>query len=123
MRYAILIGFLCAGAGYIVLGKSPAVGLACAALVFAHAGGSMVWVFSSTILQLLSADRLRGRVFSAESAFNVITLSIASSTAGALIDHGWTARAVATANGAVMLVPALLWAVALLKWPADRSSN
>lgn len=119
MRLGILAGFLFAGAGYLALSGCTNIWLACAALMVAHGGGSMLWVFSSTILQLQTDDRFRGRVFSAEFAFSVITMSASSYTAGALIDRGLTARFVAGCTGLVMLVPALLWAAVLKMGPAE----
>ncbi len=40
MRTGILYGFVAAGTGYVLLGLAPNLLLACAAVVFAHAGGS-----------------------------------------------------------------------------------
>src|SRR5947209_2849501 len=110
MRTGILMGFLVGAIGYIGLGLAPSLALACAAIVFAHAGGSTLWVFSTTLLQLQTDDRLRGRVFSAEFAFSVLTMSLSSYSAGALIDRGVPAGSVAVLTGCVVLVPALLWA-------------
>ena len=119
MRLGILYGFLFAGTGYLALSRSNSVWLACAALVLAHSGGSMLWVFSSTLLQLQTEDRFRGRVFSAEFAFSVVTMSASSYAAGALIDHGLSARLVAAWTGMIVLIPAMLWAMALRRWPSD----
>jgi len=47
-------------------------------------------------------------------------MSASSYTAGVLIDRGLTARFVAGCTGLVMLFPALLWADALRRWPAER---
>ncbi len=123
MRIGILYGFVLAGLGYVALGASNSIWLACAALVIAHGGGSMLWVFSSTLLQLQTDDKLRGRIFSAEFAFSVITMSASSYTAGALIDRGASARLVAGGVGLVVLLPALLWAYALRAWPADDAAT
>jgi len=113
MRLGILFGFIFAAVGYLGLSGAGNVWLACAALVLAHGGGSMLWVFSSTLLQLQTEDRFRGRVFSAEFAFSVITMSASSYAAGALIDRGLAVRLVAGGTGLAMLIPALLWSVAL----------
>jgi hypothetical protein len=48
-------------------------------------------------------------VFSAEFAFTMFTLAVASFTAGQLVDHGVAVRTVAMATGLVMLAPAALW--------------
>ena len=123
MRLGILFGFLFAGAGYLALSISSNILLACAALVLAHSGGSMLWVFSSTLLQIQTEDRFRGRVFSAEFAFSVITMSASSYTAGILIDRGLTARFVAACTGVVVLLPALIWAWVLRTWPRELKQS
>ena len=119
MRVGIVFGFLFAGAGYLALSGSDNVWFACLALAVAHGGGSTLWVFSSTLLQLNAEDRFRGRVFSAEFAFSVITMSASSYTAGFLIDRGLPARLVAGWAGLVMIIPAILWALALRRWPVS----
>ena len=55
-------------------------------VVFAHAGTSMNWVFSTTLVQNYTDDRFRGRVFAAD--VGLLTLSIAASSylAGAATD-------------------------------------
>jgi MFS family permease len=115
MRLGILYGFLAAGIGYLALGLSPGYGLwlASCALVLAHGGGSTLWVFSSTLLQLQTEDRFRGRVFSAEFAFSVLTMSVSSYTAGAFIDSGASPGRVAMGVGLAMMAPAIAWAYAL----------
>src|SRR5437588_11007935 len=96
--------------GYLALAVTPNFLLAFAAIVFAHAAGSTLWVFSTILLQLQTDDRLRGRVFSAEFAFSVLTMSLSSYWAGALIDHEVPVHQVAGLAGLIVLVPALLWA-------------
>ena len=89
------VGFFLAAAGYAVLGVAPSLMLACAAVVLAHAGGSTVWVFSTTLLQAQTEDRFRGRVFSAEYAFSMLSMSTVSYLAGVFVDLGVSARTVA----------------------------
>jgi MFS family permease len=116
MRWGILAGCFAAAAGYILLGHAPNLAVACASVTLAHSGGAMMWVYSTTLLQRQTEDRYRGRVFAAESAFMVLTMSLSSYYAGTLIDHAMPVRSVATLTGLVMLIPALLWALALVTW-------
>ena len=120
MRLGILLGFLASGAGYLMLGAASGLPMACAGIILAHAGGSTLWVFSSTLLQLRTEDRFRGRVFAAEWALSVVTMSLSSYSAGALIDRSVAAATVASLAGCVVLVPAALWAVALAR---DRAAG
>jgi hypothetical protein len=73
-------------------------------------------------LQLQTEDRFRGRVFSAEWALSVVTMSLSSYSAGALIDRNVPAATVATWTGFVVLIPAVLWTMALVRLRSDRAS-
>jgi MFS family permease len=113
MRLGILIGFLLAAAGYLLLGLTTAVTLAIATVVLAHAGSSTNWVFSTTLLQVYTEDRFRGRVFAADYGLCMLGISLSSYAAGVAIDWGMPPKTFAIGIGAVMLVPAAVWAWAL----------
>jgi MFS family permease len=113
LRLGILFGYLTIAAGYAVLGASRSVWMAAACAMLAHAGGSTVWVFSTTLLQFHTEDRFRGRVFSADLGLGSLTFAVTAFLAGRFLDAGISARTVATGTGALMLVPATILAVAL----------
>ena len=113
MRMGILGGFLFAAAGYLVLGTSTSLAVAIVAVMAAHAGSSTNWVFSSTLLQVYTEDRFRGRVFSADYGLCMLGISASSYLAGVAIDLGVPPRTFAVAIGLVMLIPAAAWAIAL----------
>lgn len=113
LRIGILAGFLLSAAGYLLLGASLSLSLAIGAVVVAHAGSSVNWVFSTTLLQFSTADKFRGRVFAADYALCMLGISLSSYAAGIAIDLGVPPRVSATAIGAVMLLPAVAWAVTL----------
>ena len=108
LRLGILFGYLTISAGYAVLGASRSVWMAAACAMLAHAGGSTVWVFSTTLLQLHTEDRFRGRVFSADLGLGSLSFAITAYLAGRFLDVGYSARTVATTTGAIMLLPAML---------------
>jgi hypothetical protein len=116
LRTGILFGFLAGAVGYISLGAAPSMSLAFAAVVFAHAGGSVIWVFSTTLLQTHTEDRFRGRVFSADYAFLVVTMSLVSYFAGLFIDLGVSVRTLAALTGVFGIAPAIAWGLALRLW-------
>ena len=116
MRLGILYGFLAGALGYVALGGARNLWLACAAIVLAHGGGSTLWVFSTTLLQLQTEDRFRGRVFSAEFAFGVVTMSLSSYTAGIFVDRSVPVAVVAYATGVAVLIPAIIWGWVLAGW-------
>jgi MFS family permease len=121
MRRAVLFGYCATALGYTILGLSGSVWLACLAVVFGHAGGSTVWVSSTTILQLNTDDRFRGRVFAADLGFAMLTIALGAYLCGLCLDRGISARTVATTTGFAMLVPAALWGLALRGW--DQNSR
>jgi MFS family permease len=113
LQAGILIGFLVAGLGYLAVGLAPSVWSAIAAVVVAHAGGSTIWVFSTTLLHMYTEDRFRGRVFAADLGFLMLTISVSSYAAGLAIDWGVPARMFAIYMGLSVALPAIVWALAL----------
>jgi predicted MFS family arabinose efflux permease len=111
LRLGILFGYLTISAGYCVLGFSRSVWMAATCAMVAHAGGSTVWVFSTTLLQLHSDDRFRGRVFSADLGLGSLSIAATAYLAGVFLDAGFSVRTVATGTGVVMLIPAMLLAL------------
>ncbi len=109
LRLGILAGFLMCAAGYVWLGSAPALRVAMLAVVLAHAGSSINWVFSTTLLQCYAEDRFRGRVFAADNGLLTLGISASSYVVGVAIDSGVSARAAAMALGLVMLAPAAAW--------------
>ncbi len=113
LQLGIFFGYLVTAVGYGLLGFSRTVWIAGACAMLAHMGGSTVWVFSTTLLQVHTEDRFRGRVFSADLGFSMLTIAAGAFLCGRLLDAGVAARMIATWTGVVMLVPAALWALAM----------
>ncbi len=113
LRAGIVAGFLFSAAGYIVLGTSTSLAVAICAVIVAHAGSSTNWVFSSTLLQIYTEDRFRGRVFAADFGICMLTISASSYLAGLSLDLGVSPRCFALAMGVLMLLPAAAWTLAM----------
>jgi len=116
LRLGIFYGYLFVSLGYVLIGSAGNVWSACFWAAFAHLGGATVWVFSTTLLQLNTDDRFRGRVFSADLGLCMLTIAIGAYVCGAFLDIGISARSLVTATGMVMLLPAGLWAWAMKMW-------
>jgi predicted MFS family arabinose efflux permease len=71
VRYVILASFVMSAVGYAALGLTASLPFAVLAILVAHCGGSAAWTCSSTLLQQLTEDKYRGRVFSAEFALGM----------------------------------------------------
>jgi len=110
---SIFWGYLAAATGYTLLGLSGHLWMACLCVMFAHLGSSIVWVFSTTLLQLQTEDRFRGRVFAADLGLSMFTIATGAYLAGHFLDAGFAARHVASVSGMLMLIPAVLWGLAI----------
>ena len=107
---------------YVALSMAPTLALAALAVLFAHVGGSILWVFSTVLLQMDVPDRFRGRVFAAELALVALTTSLSSYWAAYGLDRsGWEPRTMALALGLLFCIPGTIWLLALARWrpPAD----
>jgi MFS family permease len=109
----ILGGYLATAAGYALLGIAGHLWQACLFVMVAHFGSSILWVFSTTLLQLQSDDKFRGRVFSADLGLAMLNIAVGAYLAGRFVDWGFPARHVASVAGFLVLIPAALWGLAI----------
>jgi len=123
LRRGVLMGFVIGGAGYIVFGMSPTIWIASAFVLLAHAGNSIVWVFSTTLLQLNTEDRFRGRIFAADFGIAMAVIALSASLAGHAIDSAVSPRTVAVVVGASMIIPTALWSLAQRLWKTPGNSS
>jgi len=120
MQTTIGIAFLIASAFYMTFGVATSFTLALVVLGLAHCGGSILWVFSTVLLQREVEDNFRGRVFAAELALLTLTMALSNYATGELLDRfRLSPRAVAVGIGAFFLLPGLVWFVTQRWW--DKS--
>jgi predicted MFS family arabinose efflux permease len=115
LRLGILAGFVSYGAGFVALAVTRNPALAYGVIVVSHMGSALGWVFSTTLLQLRTEDRLRGRIFSAELAFCTATLAASAYFAGLALDGGVGVRTVIWWTGVLTIVAGVWWAMVGLK--------
>lgn len=113
LRRAIGPAFLMSALGYVAFSVAPTLPLAMAAAVFAHAGGSIAWVFSTALLQMIVPSQMQGRVFAAELALLTLTSALSSYATSAIADRGWPANELALVVAATF-VPSGLALIGLL---------
>src|SRR6185436_12683 len=120
MQVSIGIAFLLGGIGYMLFGSARSFVFALIVLGIAHCGGSILWVFSTVILQRVVADSFRGRVFAAELAFMTLTMAASNYTTGELLDRfKISPRLVTVGIGIFFLMPGLAWFVTQRWWDRD----
>lgn len=122
MQTAIGLSFLIGGAFYIAFGTATSFAVALVTVALAHMGGSILWVFSTALLQSTVEDEFRGRVFAAELTLFTLTMAASNYVTGELLDRfGWSPRHVTVAIGLLFFVPGALWFATTRWW--DREHN
>src|SRR5262249_23947616 len=79
--------------------------------VLAHFGGSIVWGFSTTLLQLNTDDRFRGRGFAAGLGLCMLIIAIGALVCGRLFGFWVLGRVLLSSGG-----PCRLCSARLLAW-------
>jgi MFS family permease len=124
MQTSIGIAFLIGGAFYMAFGVATSFVVALIVLGIAHCGGSILWVFSTVLLQRGVEDSFRGRVFAAELALLTLTMAISNYATGEMLDRfGMSARTVSVAIGALFLVPGVVWFITQKWWDQDGHAD
>jgi hypothetical protein len=87
----------------------------------AHMGGSILWVFSTVLLQWSVEDTFRGRVFAAELALLTLMMAASNYATGELLDRvGLSPRTVSVMIGLLFLLPGALWFLTARWWNRER---
>lgn len=98
------------GVGYTLLGFAETLVVMIALVIFAHAGSSANWVASTVMIQQLTPDDYRGRVFSIEWLMLTITESVSVLIAATLLNLGLlTLRQTLFLFGCMLILAGLLW--------------
>jgi len=112
LRRTIGPAFFVVGVFYVALATAPSLTVAALWVLCAHVGGSILWVFSTVLLQLEVPDQFRGRVFAAELAMVTLVTSLSSYITAYELDRlGRSPRSLSFVLGVMFCVPGLLWLV------------
>ncbi|MBK8230222.1 MAG: MFS transporter [Candidatus Eisenbacteria bacterium] len=116
MRRGIGGGFLLAALAYLALAFTRNVPLALLLVGIAHMGGSILWVFSTTLLHHRADPEFSGRVFAAEQAGVTLTMAASTWWVGHAVDANTASPQTLLAFlGALLLLPCALW-TSLQRW-------
>jgi MFS family permease len=113
MYRSISLSFFVSSGAYILFSRAPSLLWALPFVLLGHIGGSIQWVFSTTLLQQIVPNQFRGRVFAAEMALLTLVLSLSTYFTGLGLDHGIDPRLLALRLALVFLVPGTFWVIYL----------
>ena len=84
---AIGIAFVLTGGFYMLFGATPTLAWAALTLFMATMASNVLWVFSSTLLQISVPDAYRGRIFAADFMLFTIVMTLATLATAWGLDH------------------------------------
>ena len=117
MHTSIGISFLIGGVFYVAFGCASNFVIALLVLGVAHMGGSILWVYSTVLLQREVEDNFRGRVFAAELALLTLTMAASNYITGEMLDRFDVPPRVMTISlGLLFLLPGIVWFVTRRWW-------
>ena len=90
-------------------------------LAVAHMGGSVLWMFSTVLLQSNVEDNFRGRVFAAELMLMTLAMAASNYATGEALDRlHFSPRAVAALIGVFFMLPGALWFLTRRLWDREK---
>lgn len=104
----ISICFFLSGLSYMGFGLAPTIVIAMIFVFIAHAGWGSKWTLSAALLQRLTPDHIRGRIFSMDLGLLTLTLALSTFITGIAVDH-LEPRYVALGLGVVFIAFGALW--------------
>ncbi len=112
MMNAITASFFISALFYLFFARADRFWVALLFVTGSHSGGSINWVYSSTLLQMSVPDRFLGRVFAIEMAMVTLTMSVSTYLTGWGLDYaGLSPRTMATILGLSFLVPGFAYLI------------
>jgi len=109
MYRSISFSFFISSGAYLLFSQAPTLLWALPCVLIGHLGGSIQWVFSTTLLQQIVPDNYRGRVFAAEMALLTLILSFSTYFTGLGLDHGVDPRLITIRLALLFLLPGTFW--------------
>lgn len=112
MYRTIGVAFGLMAALYVVFASMPTVPAAAVALCLGTMAANVLWVFSSTLLQISVPDTYRGRVFATDFALLTVIMALSTFVAGWAMDQmGISPRVLTTMLGCLLFLPAAFWLI------------
>jgi len=124
MLRTISVAFGISASFHLAFAYMPTLWLAAAALFLATMAANVLWVLSSTLLQLSVPDAYQGRVFATDFALLTVVMSVSTFVTGWSLDHSAaTPRTLAAILGGLLFLPSLLWLPTALRQSSALSAS
>lgn len=115
LQGAIFFSFFLQVLAYLLYAGSHSLWSACLSIGLATLFGSVIWVFSTSLIHMEAEERFLGRVFSSEMALLTLVMGISNWAVGYSVDHfELTPNAVTFWMAMLYVAPGFLWGGFLL---------
>jgi MFS family permease len=115
--YIILLAFSLRGVFFWFWSESPNLFWVSISMILVTSCGSLLWVLSTTLLQKLTEDNIRGRLFAIDNALFTLTMAISVSITGRSLDVWRISPSQATFfNSLAAFGVALFWLLVVIWW-------
>jgi MFS family permease len=108
----VVLSFWLTGTSYIFFGLAPSLLVAMLFVFMAHMGWGSNWMLSAALIQRLTPDYIRGRIFSMDLGLVTLTLALSTFVTGVAVDY-FDPHIVAMGLGATFLIFGSAWALAV----------
>lgn len=108
----IVYCYMLTGISYLAFGFAPSLAIAMIFVFVAHMGWGSNWMLSGALLQRLTPDYIRGRIFSMDFGLVTLTLAISTFVTGLAVDY-FDPHIVAMGLGLIFICYGTLWALAV----------
>lgn len=110
MHWAVLFTYMASFMGYMITGWAPTLLVLLVGTFIRTVGGGTIWVYSSSLLQMIVPDKYLGRVF----AFDIAMMTLASSLSTLWV--GWARDNLALSPYQISLIQGIIPLVAMIGW-------
>ena len=122
LRAQVAAGFAVGAGGYALLGFVSSLPVAILCVVFAHMGGSTIWVASTVLWQKRVEDAYRGRVYALEFLCMMVAFTLGGFFAGGLFDLSGSLNLTIWATSALVLGLGMVWTVLAYRTRNERAA-
>lgn len=109
LRRQVALGFFVGGTGYLLFGFAGTLAAALPCVVYAHMGGSTIWVAATTLWQKRIDDAFRGRVFACEFLGFTVAFTVGAFLAGLSYDATGSVAVTSWTVASVVIVMGVAW--------------
>jgi hypothetical protein len=124
MQWLLTISFVLVTIGWVLIGLSGNLFFLFAAMTIRAMGGSAAWTFSSTIIQLSTADRYLGRMFSIDWLLYYLATTVSTIVTGYVLDTVGNNRVadITLVTGFISLIPLTAWFL-VTRWMSQQKGT